>query len=224
MATNKITNLEEETEILPKLVGIYTKGKAEDKDVVITVDTGASCTIMKKEVFDCLKQVKLIESETIESTGDENIKTYGRCNCTLQMSEFSIRKPFVVADITDDILLGFDFILPHKVILNLQEDVMKIGDFEVPLIVSRPKIVNESCSEDVRRNENEGKCAVIEEFTEAEVKSNDTMMNDANQNGERMMTVSGDGCRPFLDDGRLRPKRKEVFGQIHISRTLSRGS
>lgn len=64
----------------------------------------------------------------------------GRCNLTVRVGSTTVTKPLWVADIQDPCILGTDFLEPLGCVVNLKDNILAIGDEEVPLqrIKSQP--------------------------------------------------------------------------------------
>ena len=63
------------------MTGLYIKGCVNSKEVVLTVDTGASVSLLaKKNIYDCLfEKPELDNGNTkLKSASREDIQSYGR--------------------------------------------------------------------------------------------------------------------------------------------------
>ncbi len=103
---------------IPTYDGVYVKGFIENVDVVFTVDTGASISILSKRIFD-----EISDSDRPTANGrvpilknaDGNpIPCFGNAVFSIMFGPLYIEKKLVIADITDDILLGADILLGDK--------------------------------------------------------------------------------------------------------------
>jgi len=84
-------------------------------DVIYTIDTGASCSIVSTKTFQQIaKKRRPILQETsikISGAGGTSLKCRGCGTFNLQLGPLGIQTPMIVADITDEILLGADVLM-----------------------------------------------------------------------------------------------------------------
>ena len=84
-------------------------------DAVYTVDTGASCSIISVKLFNKLphSHQPQLESTTVKlsGAGGKRLKCMGRGRFDLVIGSLELQTMMIVADITDDILLGADVLL-----------------------------------------------------------------------------------------------------------------
>ena len=90
-----------------KLDGVYISGKIFQTSVLMTVDTGATRTLVSKGLFDKL------HSEGLATLRDDGVPRrivgadgnplgfHGICDCTLELGPVTLTKPLLVADISD---------------------------------------------------------------------------------------------------------------------------
>ena len=103
---------------IPTCDGVYVKGFIEHVDVVFTVDTGASISILSKRIFD---EISASERPTVndrvpvlKNADGKQIPCFGNAVFSIMFGPLYIEKKLVIADITDDILLGADILLGDK--------------------------------------------------------------------------------------------------------------
>ena len=99
-----------------KTAGIYIEGKVQDVNVVFTVDTGASRTILSEKIYDKIKLQKpplTKSSMIIHQANGEPIKGIKCAKFDFEIGPLKLEKEVCVGDIQDDILLGMDMLSPR---------------------------------------------------------------------------------------------------------------
>ena len=101
---------------VPRVSGIYVKGQVEGVDLVYTVDTGASATLISTRI---LKEIPKTQQPSLDTTptshfvgptGD-TIKVLGKVTLHMNIGGEEIIKKVTVGNIHDDCLLGADILL-----------------------------------------------------------------------------------------------------------------
>ena len=146
------TDLQEEEEIAlrcrPHTNGIYLDGVINNTEATFTLDTGASCTLLSIDVYNKIpdEEKPYLQETEIKITGADGakLKCLGTGTFTIDFGSGNIEHPMVVADITDDILLGVDIIQREKIDLITSKGVLLHHDAKVPLKL-------EACGNRVRK-------------------------------------------------------------------------
>ena len=101
-----------------------------------TLDTTAQITVINDKCFQTLN-LKLSRKQVIlkHSDGGSTIIATVIPNVALQIGSFKLKMDIYVAKISDPLLLGLDFILKAKAILDLQTNVMTAPGCKVPINV-----------------------------------------------------------------------------------------
>ena len=121
---------------LPKCSGVYVKGSVNNIPVWMTVDTGASKTIVSTRVFGKIRDdqkpnMQQRECIPLEQADGNPLNIEGTAALTLQLgTHMFANRETVVADIQDDVLLGMDMGQTTDVITS--KGVVKIDDREIP--------------------------------------------------------------------------------------------
>ena len=99
---------------LPKYKGVYVEGQVLDLDVLMTVDTGASSTILSKRIYDKLDnrrpKLRLDSLKTLSSADGRTINYCGHAKFELQLGRLQIVRDLMIANIEDEMLLGADIL------------------------------------------------------------------------------------------------------------------
>ncbi|KAH3789858.1 hypothetical protein DPMN_168047 [Dreissena polymorpha] len=122
------------------LEGCYVEGYAEGVPVVFTADTGATKTIISKYVFKRINsrdQPKLRGSVSLVGPNAVPIKELGMGVLGLEVGPVTLEREAVVADIEDDVLLGYD-VLGSKdngpVDILLSRNVLVLNGVEITCV------------------------------------------------------------------------------------------
>ena len=80
------------------------------------------------------KEVTILPAERrLRTVTGEIAPIRGTCTEDFTIGNFHASHHLWVADITDECILGLDFLCKHEGLLNLRDDVLRIGTQEVPL-------------------------------------------------------------------------------------------
>ena len=96
--------------------GLYVKGHVNSVDIVYTVDTGASATLLSRQIYYEIpieKRPNLVTENCSRFMGPsgDSIPVLGRATMDFKIGDINISKRVTVADIQDDCLLGADILL-----------------------------------------------------------------------------------------------------------------
>ena len=102
--------------------GFFTRGRVEDESVDWLVDTGCTSTILSTRIF--LKMLPDNRPELIpydgdlRSANDTRTDVMGRAWVNVQVGKKLVQHRVIVADVTNDGLLGLDFLQGHGITIN----------------------------------------------------------------------------------------------------------
>lgn len=127
---------------IPKFDGVYLNGTIHGVEVTMTVDTGATSTLIAHRVYQQIpeeKRPKLWQRhnrKTLTNAEGKPLKYYGRAVFDVELGPLNLRKPLIVADIEDEVLLGGDIIQrdhsgPADILLS--KNVMMFRGMSIPL-------------------------------------------------------------------------------------------
>ena len=108
-------------------------------DVIYTIDTGASCSLIASSVYDQLpiNEQPILREVNIRITGANGsyLHCLGQGDFTLQLGILEINKPLIVADITDEVLLGADVMInkEDQADILLSQGIMVMYGIQIPL-------------------------------------------------------------------------------------------
>lgn len=108
-------------------------GKINGNQVMITLDTGASHSIIRS---DLVENVEYLAGISLRTATGENLSIKGKTTARTEVGTMEIDHLFVVADITDEVIIGLDFMLRHGFNLDLGNKILKCGNMEVSLDIN----------------------------------------------------------------------------------------
>ncbi|KAI5738489.1 hypothetical protein M8J77_007742 [Diaphorina citri] len=113
---------------------LIIRGKVNQRDCNILLDTGASKSILRRDIL-AETNLKNPDKYTLKTATGEQSRVYGEIEVTMQLGNVEMRHTFVVADIVDDCILGFDFMMDHGVSMDFGDSTMIIGNAVIPMTV-----------------------------------------------------------------------------------------
>ena len=147
-ATMTSTDPKEEIQI-PKAKGSYVLGKVQGMGCVMTVDTACTQTIVSKQLYYRIprgKRPKLEGQGVLTQAGKDTppIEVLGRGIFTLQLGPLKLTPRLVVADISDQVLLGDNLLREDPALgpgdIMYSEKILRLGGKRIPLcMVSTPE-------------------------------------------------------------------------------------
>ena len=133
---------------------VYVPGRVGGHPVDMLVDTGSAVTLVHCRVLEKAKiDFKLgMVSEPVVSANGQPLDIKGKCELEIFLGGVSVVHPVLVAaDVTQDCLLGIDFLGKHNSTIDLKEKAIKIGKEVVSLKGKNksPKVFRVSLAETV---------------------------------------------------------------------------
>ena len=123
---------------------VETRKSADDTELYVSilvngmptrflVDTGATVSLLSRTAYD--RMDKAHETSTgvdgeVVSTNGTLVKVLGQTSVQLKTSDGAWEQDVIIADIHEDGILGMDFLLKHKCIINLQTRAISIPGME----------------------------------------------------------------------------------------------
>ncbi len=118
-----------------------TKGMSLVIDVIINgtpteavVDTAAMVSLISQSFFDTLRLEHSQTGETVILKGLSNIPIQGTfCeNLNLRIGQQNVKWKVCVAPMTDNVILGIDFLKAHACLVDLGKNILGLGDQIIP--------------------------------------------------------------------------------------------
>jgi predicted aspartyl protease len=120
-------------ELKHKCLGLRFIGWIREKPCVVTVDTGASSTLVRPDVAEGLPERYPTKVTKLRTITGQRIPVIKEVLVKLTLHKCRIITWAIVANINEEFLLGLDVMCAEDVILDLQRHVLRIGGQEVPL-------------------------------------------------------------------------------------------
>lgn len=113
-------------------VSLNIQGKLGTKNCMFLLDTGATRSIVNSTLVKDLRIEKGNNYNLKTATG-ELVPVLGEIKIMLQLGDDYFQHDFLIADITDDCILGLDFMQKFGFIINLEGRSLKYKNIELPL-------------------------------------------------------------------------------------------
>lgn len=109
------------------------------REISAVIDSAAQISVISQEFFDTISpRPKLEGAIKLKGAGKKELMTGSMCKdqlLTIGKSEFKI--DLCVAPITDDLLLGIDFLAPNKSIIDFAEETVTVKETITPAEIKR---------------------------------------------------------------------------------------
>ena len=130
--------------------GLVVCGSINGKECQITVDTGSNISIVRPDLLQGnADSIQPVNSYLRTVTG-ETAPLCGQGELQVGIGSFEVLHKMWVADITEECILGLDFLTEHACKVNLQDNVMTLGEEEIPL--EKPESKEAKCYRIVAKN------------------------------------------------------------------------
>lgn len=110
------------------------------------VDTGATRTIARP---DMIKENILPTTTRLRTATGEGVLTHGRKKIDLDIGGMSFKHEVLVADIMEEVILGMDVIKGKGFQIDMGNDVLRVGNLEIPFLGSEDAMNRVLLTEDV---------------------------------------------------------------------------
>ena len=125
---------------MPGSAGLYAEGQLQGVDVIVTVDTGASITLISNRAYREIPEEKRPDltrcQRMVISAEGKTISCLGEGNFDLFLGDAHVKLKAMVAEISDEVLLGVDVLLdpangPADILLKSSHLI--VGSHKIPL-------------------------------------------------------------------------------------------
>ena len=120
--------------------GLFISGEVGGTEVKFTIDTGASCTLLSTRIFNLIKEEdrpQLRKSPVrLYGPSGQPLDCLGIATFSIKLEQVELMEEMIVADITDDALLGTDILAnrSNEADILLTEGVVKMHGQVIPLL------------------------------------------------------------------------------------------
>ena len=113
--------------------GMFLIGKVENTPCELLVDTGCTCTLLSARIFNQMSPDERPDLQpypgTLLSANGQPIRTLGETFLNITIGKHQMRQRAIVCEITNDGLLGLDFLKTHHVLIDFaQQKVLHDGE------------------------------------------------------------------------------------------------
>jgi hypothetical protein len=108
-------------------------GRIGDKPCLVSVDTGASTTVVRSDMAEGLPERHLPMRVYLQCISGQAIPVLKEALVKLTLGKSTLILWVQVADITEEFSLGLDVMYKHHVIVDLKRHVLRVGNEEVSL-------------------------------------------------------------------------------------------
>lgn len=114
--------------------GVYVTAKINEMDVYLLIDTGATVSLLSKVCYGNIQgnstwRLEKVDRDVLSANGS-SVGIYGKTSISLALNGTSILQEMIVADISVDGILGLDFLVKHKAIINMRTHKVAISGIE----------------------------------------------------------------------------------------------
>ncbi|XP_067634859.1 uncharacterized protein [Eurosta solidaginis] len=120
-----------------KSSSLTVRGNVDGKERVLTVDTGASHSLIRSELVN--RRLKPLPGARLRTVTGEYNQVQGEVICEVLIGKVMVLHKFVVAEIVDEVILGVDFLVDHGIKIDMQKRVMHYKNQDVPINFSLEK-------------------------------------------------------------------------------------
>jgi hypothetical protein len=108
-------------------------GRIGDKPCLVSVDTGASTTVVRSDMAEGLPERHIPMRVYLQCISGQAIPVLKEALVRLTLGNSTLILWVQVADITEEFSLGLDVMYKHDVVVDLKRHVLRVGGEEVPL-------------------------------------------------------------------------------------------
>lgn len=147
---NFMETYEDNPELLLGVNLLYVRCKVNGVEIVGMIDTGAQVTVMSSEIARKCNLTWLIDTKNVNvMKGVGEAKTVGKIYGTmLQFGGIELQCSITVVDTNIDFIIGCDQLRRHKCVVDLANNVLRIGSTEVPFLSEKDIPKKERIGED----------------------------------------------------------------------------
>ena len=110
---------------------LTVSGSVDGKDCVITVDTGSNISIIRPDLLH--RESSQLRDSWLRTVTGERAPIHGKSTVQLEIGGLQMSHEMLIADISDECIIGLNLLEPYGCQVNLKEGILIIGDQQVPL-------------------------------------------------------------------------------------------
>ena len=109
---------------------VYAPGQVEGHGVHMLIDTGSAVTLVHRRLLDKVGRSASLHEvrESVVSANGQPLNVLGRCGVRFQLGGVDVIHPVLVAgDITQDCLIGIDFLSKYRCEISFAKNTLKVS-------------------------------------------------------------------------------------------------
>ena len=121
---------------------VFTEGKVDGVAASILVDTGSAVTIVHRRLWERgqgdVRKLQQVSGGPVVVANGEPLHILGQTQSKIHLAgiEFA-HNVLITGDVSQDCLLGADFLTSHGFVIDLQSQVLRQGQLSTPLLLQR---------------------------------------------------------------------------------------
>ena len=121
---------------------VFTEGKVDGVAASILVDTGSAVTIVHRRLWERgqgdARKLQQVSGGPVVVANGEPLHILGQTQSKIHLAgiEFA-HNVLITGDVSQDCLLGADFLTSHGFVIDLQSQVLRQGQLSTPLLLQR---------------------------------------------------------------------------------------
>ena len=117
--------------------GLYATARIHGMDTYLLIDTGATVSVLSKVCFENIagsENFKLtkVQGDVLSASGSA-LKVLGKVLIHFMLNDTELHHEMIVADITLDGILGLDFLVKHRAIINMRTQNLCVDGLQHPI-------------------------------------------------------------------------------------------
>lgn len=105
------------------------KVQVQGREIHGIVDTAAQCSVVSEKMYGQLvRPPEIVEEVILKGAANENIRAHVIRDFKFKIGKRPFSWPVFVAPVSDDFIIGLDFLVHHKGIVNLHRNEVTLGE------------------------------------------------------------------------------------------------
>ena len=113
--------------------GLVASGRAAGNKCTITIDTWSNISIVRPDILQGTNVPIYLVKSSLRTVTGATAPIQGRGEFPLEVDSFHVHQEMWVADITDECILGLDFLQQYDCQVDLGDGVLYISNKQIPL-------------------------------------------------------------------------------------------
>ena len=119
---------------------LVVEGRLGGRQRSLIIDTGSSISLVRPDMLQ--EEPEPLQEGWLRTVTGERAPVHGWSNMQLGIGTLEIPHKMLVADIKDECILGFDFLMKHNCLVDLKESMLSIHNQQIPLQCPKETTLN----------------------------------------------------------------------------------